>query len=182
MKKTLFFICALCSAMSSMAQADSVWLFTYAQKGLRMAWSEDRTNWNPVGNNYTVLASDYGTWSTEKNAYDPYMVYADGVWSIVWSVNDRANQFAYTRTADFIHWLPQDYPYVKEDENCLKPIVEYADGLYTITYYTSKGNTYTVTTEDFHHFSAPTKISRPASDGRNTINCGACKAIQLGDD
>lgn len=169
MKKTLFFICALCSAMSSMAQADSVWLFTYAQKGLRMAWSEDRTNWNPVGNNYTVLASDYGTWSTEKNAYDPYMVYADGVWSIVWSVNDRANQFAYTRTADFIHWLPQDYPYVKEDENCLKPIVEYADGLYTITYYTSKGNTYAVTTEDFHHFSAPTKVSRPASDGRNTI-------------
>ncbi len=171
MKKLFMLLLTSFATLTAAAStaADSVWLFVYAQKGIRMAWSEDGTNWNPVGNNHTVLACDYGNWSTEKNAYDPYMVFADGVWSLVWSVNDHVNQFAYTRTSDFIHWLPQDYPYVVEGENCQRPLIEFSDGIYTITYTTSAGNTYALSTDDFHHFSEPVKSAPRSSDGRSTI-------------
>lgn len=56
---------------------DSVYLFSYTttknsnKNGLHFAWSNDRSTWFAIGNEYGFLKSDYGRWGSEKRMYDP---------------------------------------------------------------------------------------------------------------
>jgi photosystem II stability/assembly factor-like uncharacterized protein len=45
----LFSTNAFASALTPHTAADSVYLFSYGNDGLRFAWSQDKTNWTPVG-------------------------------------------------------------------------------------------------------------------------------------
>lgn len=98
------------------SQADSAWLFSYATSkdhnhgGLHFAWSLDRQEWHEIGPEWNFVKSDYGTWGAEKRMLHPRMTRNnEGVWEVVWEVNERDNVLAYTCTSDLIHWKPQDY-------------------------------------------------------------------------
>lgn len=103
------------------SQADSAWLFSYATNkdnnhgGLHFAWSLDRQVWHEIGPEWNFVKSDYGTWGAEKRMLNPRMSRnQEGLWEVVWEVNERDNVLAYTCTRDFIHWKPQDYYKVGE--------------------------------------------------------------------
>ncbi len=120
MKKTL--LCGALALVGSLPLAaqgynsrpDSAYLISYATQnpkdGIKLAYSVDNSYWIPIGDNYSFVKSDFGTWGPEKNMFTPSMIEDDGVYYAVWSVNDRSPQFATTKTSDFWLWKPQDYP------------------------------------------------------------------------
>ena len=78
--------------------------------GLQLAWSSDRTHWQPVGNGMIYLYSDYGNWGTEKRMFHPQLLQDnEGLWHSWWQVNDREAVLAHTTSPDLIHWTPQSY-------------------------------------------------------------------------
>ena len=97
-------------------QPDSVYLFSYnasPAQGLAFAYSADGRTWKSVADGATFVGSDYGTWGAEKKMHSPVLrQQPDGVWELLFLVNDHAPQYARATSADLIHWRPQDYPYV----------------------------------------------------------------------
>ena len=169
------------SIAGPLSSTDSVYVKAYrAGNALRMSYSIDKHQWTPIGSNYNLLTSDFGSWGSEKKmASEPSVIRdSDGTWYAVWQLNDRVNQFATThtrKTTDLSQalsvWVPQDYPYMTtKDENVLSPILTKNGTTFTVTYTTSKGNTYTTTSTDFIHWTPARKVSA-AIVSDNIIRC-----------
>ena len=136
---------------------DSVYVFTYqtgpAIDGLKMAYSSDGHYWVPIGDNHSFFKSDYGTWGAEKRMFNPCTYYDGTEVYAVFALNNRANQFATTRSHDLWLWKPQDYPYMSNTENVAAPVLTKSNGLFSVVYTTSAGNYYRTTSTDFQHWS-----------------------------
>ena len=143
-------------------EPDSVYLFSYAKdgrSGLHFAWSRDKENWRSIGNEYSYLKSDYGRWGSEKRINSPSLLQApDGKWHCVWSVNEREKVFAHASSSDLVYWGRQSYPFIKEGDNFLRPLLQYDNGSYAITYASSNGKSYRITTRDFSTYSPAVEV------------------------
>lgn len=84
----------------------------------------------------------------------------DGTWCCVFQVNDHANQFAVTRSADLVKWQPQDYPYMEGVNSCLAPVLSCdAAGVCKVSFKTRDGSVYETASRDFYHFSKPREVA-----------------------
>ncbi len=110
-------------------QPDSVYLFSYCAhpaQGLAFAYSADGQTWTPIAGGASFVKSDYSAWGSEKKMRDPALTQrADGVWELRFRLNDRAPQYGYATSADLVHWLPQDYPYVADAEAARRELDKY---------------------------------------------------------
>ncbi len=165
MKKNVFLVSLLFPATLCAGVPDSVYVRPTALprgEGLMLQWSSDARKWENATQG-RILGSDYGTWGREKKFYAPSMAQGgDGLLAVVFQVNDYTNQFAVATTRDFIHWRPQDYPYMQGVGQCLAPVVQYSDGQYTVTFHNKEGKYYKTTTRDLIHFSAPQPVAQGA--------------------
>jgi len=146
-------------------EPDSAYLLAYNANGLRFAWSLDKQNWTPIGNDYTYLKSDYGRWGSEKKMITPFLIQGkNGVWVCIWSLNNRTLQFAISSSKDLVSWSPQNYPYVKQGKNVLRPIIKYDGNLdeYTVTYADADGKYFQTKTKDLSHYSPVKEVSASA--------------------
>lgn len=180
MNKLLTLILLACTTQLSAGVPDSVLVRPLAQangSGLLLEWSSDGTLWKRVTEG-RILASDYGTWGREKMLFAPSIVRgADGLYVLVFQVNDKANQFAVSTTRDFIHWRPQDYLYMRGVGQCLEPVVQYANGKYAVTFHNKEGQYYTTETSDLAHFTAPRPSAKVQCDGIFKMSYNNIKAI-----
>ena len=112
---------------------DSVYLFSYnadPSHGLSFAYSADGHTWTSVAGGASFVGSDYGAWGREKKMHSPVLRrQADGVWELLFCVNDRTPQYARATSTDLIHWRPQDYPYVESAEAARRVVEEAGRGL-----------------------------------------------------
>lgn len=143
---------------------DSVYAIVYAtsnpKEGLHLAYTYDRKTWLAVGDNHSFVTSDFGAWGRHKNMFAPSVIRdTDGTWYAVWAVGGAADQFATTRSADFLLWKPQDYPYMQNGEDVLQPVLTKQGTHFIVSYTTSKGNYYQTYSADFITWSKPTVIS-----------------------
>ncbi len=142
---------------------DSVYVITYANgspaEGIKMAYSVDRKTWTAIGTNHSFVKSDYGSWGANKKMYSPSVLLDNGMWYAVWTVHNKVNQFATTRSTDFWVWKPQDYPYLGSGETCLSPHLTKHDGKYVVIFKTSDGSTRLVSSTDFKSWSHSTLVS-----------------------
>lgn len=166
------FVLTVLAALAN--EPDSVYLFSYAtgknnnHNGLHFAWSTDRKTWQPIGNEFAYLKSDYGRWGSEKRMIAPYLLQgAGGIWQCVWSLNERDNAFAHASSTDLVDWGRQSYPATKAGAAVLQPVVEYnrIAGSYTVTFADAAGKYYQVTTKDFKTYSAVQEV--PATAYKN---------------
>lgn len=155
-------------------EPDSAYLFAYNANGLRFAWSLDKKNWTPIGNDYTYLKSDYGRWGSEKKMITPFLIQGkNGLWVCIWSLNDHTLQFATSSSTDLVNWSPQNYPYVKQGKNVLRPIIKYDGNLdeYTVTYADANEKYFQTKTKDLNHYTPVKEV--PTSvylNGSTTVN------------
>jgi alpha-L-arabinofuranosidase len=155
-------------------EPDSAYLFAYNANGLRFAWSLDKKNWTPIGNDYTYLKSDYGRWGSEKKMITPFLIQGkDGLWVCIWSLNDHTLQFATSSSKDLVSWSPQNYPYVKKGKNVLRPIIKYDGKLdeYTVTYADADEKYFQTKTKDLNLYNPVKEV--PASaylNGSTSVN------------
>ncbi|SFA60613.1 Alpha-L-arabinofuranosidase [Pedobacter suwonensis] len=155
-------------------EPDSAYLFAYNANGLRFAWSLDKQNWTPIGNDYTFLKSDYGRWGSEKKMITPFLIQGkNGLWVCIWSLNNHTLQFATSTSEDLISWNPQSYPYVNQGKNVLRPVIAYNPNLdeYTVTYADADEKYFQTKTKDLSHYSPIKEV--PASayhDLRTAVN------------
>lgn len=140
---------------------DSVYLFSYnsgknqGKNGLHHAWSADRKTWKGIGPEHAFIKSDFGTWGAEKRMYNPYLLpFADGIWRIVFQLNDQTNQFAVAQSKDLIVWEPQDYPQIKGVTACIQPVLTYdsVNKEYKVWFKDLDGKHYLTVSKDFYHF------------------------------
>lgn len=164
------------------AEPDSAYLFAYStqknsgRNGLHLAWSIDRNQWHAIGPEHAYLTCDYGAWGAEKRVVSPFLFRApDGMWHLVWSLNQREGTFAHAATTDLIAWKRQSYPVVIEGKNCLRPLIRFdkPNGRVFISW-ESTGTTsteqYQVTTFDFKTYSEAEPIAASARiDSREQI-------------
>jgi len=101
---------------------DSVWVRPAALPrggGLMLEWSSDGERWQSATQG-RILGSDYGPWGSQKKLFAPSLAQrSDGLFVLAFQVDDRSEQFALCTTRDFIHWRPQDYPYMKRVWKCM---------------------------------------------------------------
>ncbi|SFH34425.1 alpha-L-arabinofuranosidase C-terminal domain-containing protein [Pedobacter insulae] len=148
---------------------DSVYLFSYTttknghRNGLHFAWSNNRSTWFMIGNEYGFLKSDYGRWGAEKRMYKPFLLKSpDGDWHCIWSVNDRDNSFAITTSRDLINWKPQHYPKIINATNLLNPVLAHnrKTGEYTVSFASSNEKYLQLRSKDLKTYSDATAITR----------------------
>ena len=185
MKKKLLKAACLAAVMipaapAAMAEApDSVYLYLYANTidhrhgGLHWAWSADAERWISEFPDQSLVKSDFGTWGAQKMMYSPYTLRGeDGLWHVLWGVNESAPTFAVATSPNLIDWEPQVYPVAgRPGENCLDPEAEYdgRTGSYLVTWETvSEGDTAFMgcMTQDFHNFSAWRTVPGNTRTGR----------------
>ncbi len=129
--------------------------------GLFLQWSSDGHFWRSATQG-RILGSDFGTWGAEKKLFQPSIARGnDGLMVLVFQVNDRSNQFGVTATRDFIHWRPQDYPYMQEVGQCLAPVVHTDGEGYVVTFHNREGQRFQTTSTDLVHFSTPQQTDSP---------------------
>lgn len=151
--------------MASAGIPDSVYVRPYALDGgdgLRLEWSTSQQQWSQVYDG-TLLGSDYGAWGRDKKLYAPSITKGrDGSYVIVFQLraNGNVNQFGVTTTRDFIHYRPQDYPYMVGLKEVKNPIVTCSQGVYRVTF-ESEGKTYVTTSSDLVHFTLPQPTDTP---------------------
>ena len=167
MKKHALLLTLLALSSTLMAGIpDSVFVRPVAQPrggGLLLEWSADGRLWTSATQG-RILGSDFGTWGAEKKLYSPSLtVGSDGLIAVVFQLNDRVNQFAVTTTRDFIHWRPQDYPYMEGVGQCLEPLIRFVGNDYVVTFHNKEGRYFRTSSRDLIHFSTPTPTSMPAS-------------------
>jgi len=144
--------------------------------GLFLEWSSDGQDWSKVTKS-RVLGSDYGTWGREKKLYNPSMVKAnDGLFAVVFQVNDYTNQFAVSTTRDFINWRPQDYPYMSGTGQCLSPQIRMEGEDFVVIFHNKEGQYFRTQSRDLVHFSAPTKIGK--TEANSSAMCISYKMVQ----
>jgi len=102
--------------MAAENQPDSLYLFSYTtakdnnKTGLHFAWSEDGQRWKRIGNEYSFLKSDYGSWNEEgKRMLAPVLQRRQGVWLCSFLVKEDGKTIALTESRDLMLWKPQDY-------------------------------------------------------------------------
>ncbi|MEJ2881310.1 alpha-L-arabinofuranosidase C-terminal domain-containing protein [Pedobacter sp. GR22-6] len=153
-------------------EPDSAYLLAYNVNGLRFAWSLDRQNWKPIGNDYTYLKSDYGRWGSEKKMISPSLIRGkDGLWVCIWSLNDYTHQFATATSKDLVSWTPQSYPYVDKGKNVLRPVISYnsTTNEYTITYADAAGKYFQTRTRDLSTYGPVSEVSASAYRDHNVV-------------
>lgn len=152
------------------------YIFSYTSgksfDGLHFAWSIDQINWHTIGQEYSYIHSDYGTWGSEKRMVSPILFPgADGLWHCLWSLNEKDGTFAHASSKDLLYWSRQSYPVVMTDKNCLTPEVTFnkEKAEYTISWL-SKNQTETTawctTTKDFKKYSEAKNI--PLAEYKNS--------------
>lgn len=167
--------------LANNSEPDSVYLLSYTtaknnyHNGLHFAWSRDRQNWFPIGNEFGYLRSDYGRWGAEKRMIDPFLLRdASNTWHCIWSVNENDNAFAHAASSDLVNWGRQSYPLVANGQRFMKPAVSFdkSANQYHVMY-ESAGKYFKVTTKDFKTYSAPVETSPSA------YNNGASETVFL---
>lgn len=158
---------SVCALAAQAHEQDSVWVFTYnttPKEGLHMAYSYNRDQWTALGQNHSFVKSDFGSWGSNKKMHDPsVLLTSDGTWYAVWAVNDRAPQFATTRSRDFWEWKPQDYPYMRNGETVQQPRLSREGDTFVVRYKAGEGYRRTEST-DFAHWTTPVEISEQDFD------------------
>ncbi|MGV3764603.1 MAG: alpha-L-arabinofuranosidase C-terminal domain-containing protein [Chitinophagaceae bacterium] len=162
--------------MANNSEPDSVYLLSYTtsknnyHNGLHFAWSRDRQNWFPIGNEFGYLRSDYGRWGAEKRMIDPFLLRdASNTWHCIWSLNEKDNAFAHAASSDLVNWGRQSYPLVAEGQRFMKPAVVFDKNTnqYQVMY-ESAGKYFKVTTKDFKTYTVPVETSASAyNNGSN---------------
>lgn len=152
------------SVLNLAVKADSVYLFSYAQPqnnghfGLQFAWSRDKQQWHPIGDDYGFVKSDYGRWGSQKRMIEPFLLKGPGnEWECVWQLNSEECVFAHASSKDLIGWGRQSYPMLHTGGNCLQPVIQYDrnSNKYRILYQDAGGKYYCLTTGDFKTYSRP---------------------------
>ena len=127
--------------------------------GLFLEWSADGHCWTSVTRR-RILSSDYGGWGSGKKLYNPSLSQdRDGLYVLVFQPSDRANQFGVSTTRDFIHWRPQDYPYMQGVGQCIEPVVVVREDAYVVTFHNRAGQYFMTRSRDMIHFTAPVAVS-----------------------
>lgn len=195
MKKVLFFAIALLASRQGRTQSeqpassnspDSVFLFSYAtladkgHSGLHFAWSADKSTWNPIGDAYGYIRSDYGEWGSQKQMNSPCLFQTPtGEWQCIWSLNGSVNQFAHAASPDLIKWGRQSYPYLEKGQTFRQPVVHYDRNKKEYAFTFISGDQYLkTTTKDFKTYSPPIPIPQTQyKDDRTTISLPAGGAV-----
>lgn len=85
--------------------------------------------WRTIGNSWTFLGSDYGAWGSQKKMHNVRIGRDDsGVYWVVFNPDKAGEVVAYTSTANFENWLPQEYR--RSDSDYMKAIpasVQFSD-------------------------------------------------------
>ncbi|GAB3419164.1 alpha-L-arabinofuranosidase C-terminal domain-containing protein [Niabella aquatica] len=140
---------------------DSVYLFAYSpvkpndRTGLAFAWSSDGSDWNAIGPEHYFVYSDYGAWGSQKKMHTPYLFQGtDGVWHLVWSLNDNEDVFAYAASKDLVDWGRQSYPQTKSGHKIINPVIsrQASTNSYAITWQEASGSIYLSETKDFKNY------------------------------
>lgn len=176
MNKILKLMCALATlpmAETAMAQGrimhtskpDSVYLMSYTtprdnnRTGLHFAYSTDGDSWVSIGNERTYLKSDFGEWWAEKRMFTPWVVKGhDGWWHCVWSVNNNTSAFAHSASPNLTDWYRQSYP-TTIGEGCHNPVLVTEGNKGVLTYTTSDGKKYRMTTTDYKKWTNPILVN-----------------------
>lgn len=146
------------------AQPDSVSIFSYCNSrnpkdGIHLAWSIDNENWKEIGNRFSVVKSDFGSWGSQKNLINSSIIKVDNTWYAVWSVGKDINQFATTLSNDLTLWKPQDYPFVKKGLSVLNPVLSKQKGLFIVSFKSMDNKYYQVTSKNFVDWSETVEIN-----------------------
>ncbi len=167
------------SAQTSLSsKPDSVFIMSYAsvtnggRNGLHFAWSHDGTQWSKVGNNFSYLKSDYGSWGSQKRMLSPYVIYGnDAKWHAIWALNEDESRFAHAASDDLVNWKRQGYPDISEG-NFTDPVVNYdnTSKKYTVSF--KSGEKYRkVITPDFKIYSGEVEITQSEyNNPRKTVD------------
>lgn len=98
------------------AAAEDVEMFAYAmpegKSGLRLAWRPSADEpWQPVGNGYNLVNSDFGAWGSHKKMFSPKLMQnrLDGRWVCVWEADPAGGVTAVAYSPDLRKWSPQQY-------------------------------------------------------------------------
>jgi len=152
---------------------DSVYTFAYhygdPHSGLRIAYSIDNRYWIPLGNDYSFVKSDFGSWGPFKTMYNPSTLYDNGTWYVVWSVANNINQFATTKSEDFWIWKPQSYPYLYNSNSLINPILRKKGKKFELYYKTNDNNYYVVFSDDFNNWSDSRQINAETYDSVSNL-------------
>ncbi len=164
----------------SQPNTDSVFLFAYSSgnndyhNGLHFAWSTDKKDWKPVGDEHSFLKSDYGQWGSQKKMMHPYLLPGpDGTWHCVWQLNNQEPIFAHVASNDLIEWGRQTYPMVNESKNCFQPVIYRKDDSYNIIFRNNSHKYFKVNTTDFKNYSKASEVpENQYQDLSSTITLG----------
>lgn len=180
--KTRYFVILILILISvqSFAQGkaeDEVYMFSYfkgnGEDGLHLAYSMDGFHWEPLNNDRSFLPPAAGK---DKLMRDPCIIRGgDGKFHMVWTLSWNEKGIGYASSEDLIHWSEQQYIPVMEHEdsarNCWAPELVYDSNtksylIFWATTITGKfpetqttedngynHRMYSVTTQDFKHFS-----------------------------
>lgn len=161
---------------------DSVWVRPAALPrggGLMLEWSSDGERWQSATQG-RILGSDYGPWGSQKKLFAPSLAQrSDGLFVLAFQVDDRSEQFALCTTRDFIHWRPQDYPYMKGAGQCLDPQVRFDGQECVITFRNRQGMHFQTRSTDLIHFTAPQSIGNIQTEpSRMRVSYNMVKALR----
>ena len=144
---------------------------------MRYAWSIDKTNWHPIGNEFIYLRSDFGRWGSQKKMYDPILIKDNhNIWHCFWTLNDDVGIIAHTKSENLTYWKPQSYHYLFDKKGNCRLIEAYYDASnknFNISWINTKGNNeiYGTSTRDFYQFDSVKKLSNDNRiNQRSTVN------------
>ena len=134
--------------------------------GLVLEWSSDGQSWTRATES-RILGSDYGEWGREKKLFNPSLAKrADGLMVLVFEVSDQVNQFGVSTTRDFIHWRPQDYPYMQGTKECIEPQARFEGDELVVTFRDKQNQRYSTRSRDLAHFTTPVRETGNANPSR----------------
>jgi len=177
MKQVLFISILFFNSLLSVAEKDTVFLFSYfkgnGEDGLHLAYSRDGLNYIALNKDKSFLKPEVGE---SKLMRDPCIIKTDdGTFHMVWTTGWTERGIGYASSNDLINWSEQKYLKVMDNEptarNCWAPEIFYDKkiGQFLIIWSTTipgrfpdtekAGSTaynhriYSVTTRDFITFS-----------------------------
>lgn len=170
----LIFKADLLFAQSLAPYPDSVYLFAYSpvkpndRTGLAFAWSSDGIDWKTIGPEHYFVYSDYGAWGSQKKMLTPYLFPGtDGIWHLIWSLNDNEDIFAHAASKDLVYWGRQSYPQTETGSKIVNPVIsrQAATNSYIISWEGNPGVIFSSETKDFKSY--PPAKSIPANNYSN---------------
>lgn len=151
-------------------EPDSAFILSYStdknhnHNGMHLAWSIDKKHWHSIGEEYSFLKSDFGSWGSQKKMFDPSLYRTDdGLWHCLFGVNTNDAIVAYASSKNLTLWEPQLYPETITEDNCLDVELSYNKALeqFDISWRSNKSGAdayYTASTKDFRTISTPKEI------------------------